>query len=121
MKRNAAVWAAVIALVVMGACREVTFEGGAPVSITLTSDRTTAKIGQDIIFDFDATGSILDGVTLEYGDGVADTVYASGAMTAHGQFLYAYASAGTFTAVGTAHDARQGPAMDTVIVQITGG
>lgn len=121
MRRRVGVWVAAVALVVMGACREVTFEGGAPVSITLVSDRTTASIGQNITFDFDATGSILDGVIVTYGDGVADTVFTLGAMTAHGQFLYAYAAAGTFTAVGTAHDAIQGPATDTVIVQITGG
>ena len=108
------------AMVVVGACSDVTFEGGGPVSITLISDRTTAKTGQNITFDFDATGSILDGVIIEYGDGVDDTIYTSGAMTAHGQFLHPYGSAGTFVAVGTAYDAVQGQAMDTVVVQITG-
>ncbi len=121
MKKRAAVWTAVIALVVGGACREATFEGGAPLSITLISDRTTANTGENIAFDFDATGAMLDGVIVEYGDGLADTMYASGAMTAHGQFLHAYASAGTFMAVGTVYDALQGLAMDTVTVQITDG
>ena len=121
MKRNAAVWSAIIAVVVAGACSEVTFEGGGPVSITLISDRATATTGQSIAFDFDAHGSILDGVIITYGDGLADTIYTSGSMTAHGQFLHAYESAGTFAAVGTAYDAVQGQAMDTVVVQITGG
>lgn len=114
-------WTAILAMVAVGACSDVTVEGGGPVSITLISDRTTATTGQNITFDFDATGTILDGVIVTYGDGLADTVYASGAMGAHGQFLHAYESAGTFAAVGTAYDAIRGQASDTVVVQITGG
>jgi hypothetical protein len=121
VKKNAAVWTAIIAMVAAGACSEVTFEGGGPVSITLISDRTTATTGQNITFDFDASGSILDGVIITYGDGLADTLYTTGAMSAHGQVLHAYGSAGTFTAVGTAYDAVRGQAMDTVVVRITGG
>ena len=121
MKKSASVWAAIIAMVAAGACSEVTFEGGGPVKITLISDRTTAKTGQNIAFDFDATGSILDGVIIVYGDGLADTIYTSGAMSAHGQFLHAYQATGTFAAVGTAYDAIRGQAEDTVVVRITGG
>ena len=121
MKKSAVVWTAIIAMVAAGACSEVTFEGGGPLSITLISDRTTAKTGQNIAFDFDATGAILDGVIIDFGDGVADTIYTSGAMGAHGQFLHAYASPGTFAAVGTVYDAVRGQAVDTVVVQITSG
>jgi hypothetical protein len=121
VKKRAAVWTAIGAMVVAGACSSMTFEGGAPLSITLVSDRTAAATGQNIAFDFDAKGSILDGVIVTYGDGLADTLYTSGAMSAHGQFLHPYAAAGTFAAVGTAYDAVQGQAADTVIVTITGG
>jgi hypothetical protein len=121
VKKTAVVWTAAIAMVAAGACSEVSFEGGGPVSITLISDRTTATTGQNIAFDVEARGSILDGVIIDFGDGVADTMYTSGAMGAHGQFLHAYESAGTFAAVGTAYDAVRGQASDTVVVQITGG
>ena len=75
MKKTAVVWTAVIAMAA-GACSEVSFEGGGPVSITLISDRTTATTGQNIAFDVEARGSILDGVIVDFGDGVADTMYA---------------------------------------------
>jgi len=121
MSTRAAVWAAVAA-VALGAtaCSEATFEGGAPVRIDLTADRTSAKVGQNITFTFNAYGSILDGVIVAYGDGIADTLYTAGAMSARGQFLHAYENAGTFTAVGTVWDGRQGPASDTLVIQITG-
>ncbi|HSW31272.1 MAG TPA: hypothetical protein VLH75_17430 [Longimicrobiales bacterium] len=121
MKKTAVVWTAIIAVVTAGACSEVSFEGGGPVAITLISDRTTATVGQNIAFDVEARGSILDGVIITYGDGLADTMYTAGAMSAHRRFLYAYDSAGTFAAVGTAYDAIRGQASDTVVVQITGG
>jgi hypothetical protein len=121
MSRRATAWAAIALAVAAAACSEVTFEGGGPVSITLNADKTTAKVGQNVLFSFDAVGSILDGVTLDYGDAVADTMYTLGSVTAHGQFLHAYTAAGTYRAIGTAWDARQGPASDTVVIQITGG
>ena len=121
MKKTAVVWVAILAMAAAGACSDVSFEGGGPVLVTLISDRTTATTGQNIAFDVEARGSILDGVIIDYGDGVADTMYTLGAMRASRQFLHAYESAGTFAAVGTAYDAIRGQASDTVVVQITGG
>lgn len=123
MNRKAAAWVAAIAAVVAGAgaCSNVTFEGGGPVSIELTADRTTAKTGQDVNFLADAVGAILDGIVLAYGDGEADTLFTSGSQTAHGRFVHAYEATGTFSVVGTVYDGRQGPASDTVVIQVTGG
>jgi len=111
---------ALVPTAVLGACSDTTFETGGPVSIELTADRTTARTGEDVRFTFEAEGSALSGVIIDYGDGVADTMSTHGAREARGQFVHAYVVVGTFTAVGTAIDAREGPAADGVVIQVTG-
>ncbi len=104
----------------LGACTDVTFEGGGPLTFELTADRTTARTGQDVTFSFTAKGAALDGVIVAFGDGKADTMQTANATTASGRFVHAYATVGTFTAVGSVWDAQQGPATDQVVIQITG-
>ncbi len=44
---NTRIWAAALAAVVGAvACSDITFEGGGPITLTLTADRTTAAKGQ---------------------------------------------------------------------------
>jgi hypothetical protein len=112
---------ALVPAALLGACSDTTFEGGGPVSIELSVDRTTARTGQDVTFTYDAKGTVLTGVIVEFGDGATDTMDTAGAQKAHGRFIHAYRTVGTFTAVGTAYDASQGPATDQVVVQVTGG
>lgn len=121
MKRRWCLPLAVALAAALAACSNVTFSGGGPLSIKLITDRTTAKVGQNVAFDFDASGSVLDGVVVAYGDGVADTLFASGAMSAHGQFLHPYTAVGTYTAVATVYDAVQGQDSAKVAIQVTGG
>lgn len=102
------------------ACSEVTFEGGGPLSFTLTADRTTAAPGDSITFSYNAVGSIIAGVVMDYGDGTADSLNTSGAQTASGRFVHAFSSAGSYTVVGTLIDNLQGPASDQVVVQVGG-
>lgn len=122
MKRRAKSWAAVLAVIALSAaCSDVTFEGGGPVSISLTADRASAVVGQDVTFTYDVTGELLDRVTIEYGDGVADTIVTNGAQSAHGRAVHAYDTAGSFTVLGVAYDGVQGPDSATVAIQVTGG
>ncbi len=116
-------WAAAltVALAASAGCSDVTFEGGSPVTISLSADRATASVGENVLFVYDARGSILDGVTVAYGDGVADTAYTSGALSARGEFLHAYGLSGSFTAVGVVYDAVQGSDTATVVIQVTEG
>lgn len=103
------------------ACNEITFEGGGPISLTLAVDKTTAAKGQDVTFTYAATGELIEGVTLDFGDGVADTAFTLGAQSASGRFVHAYSAAGTFRAVGVAYDSRQGPDSVQVVIQVTEG
>ena len=112
--------AALVAALGAVACSEITFEGGGPITLTLTADRTTAAKGQDVTFTYDVTGELIEGVTLDFGDGDVDTTFTLSAQSASGRFVHAYSAAGTFTAVGVAHDSRQGPDSARVVIQVTG-
>jgi len=121
VKTGAKVCAVILAAVAgSAACSDLAY-GGGPVSITLTADRTTAAVGQDVTFTYDVTGELLDGVTVEFGDGVADTMLTGGAQTARGRFIHAYGASGSFTALGVVYDNRLGRDSATVVVQVTGG
>lgn len=103
------------------ACSDVTFEGGGPLSITLSADQTAPTAGGTVTFSYDAVGSILVGIILDYGDGTADSVAASGAQTAVGHLAHTYEAAGTFTAEATVLDNLQGSATAQVQIQVSPG
>jgi hypothetical protein len=108
-----------LALAVLVACSEISSEGGGPVSITLTADRTTAPVGGEIVFSFEAKGTSISGVIVEYGDGVADSVVAFGAVTAAGELLHTYSGPGNYQVDGRVEDAVRGVARDQLTVTIT--
>ena len=71
-------------------------------------------------FTFDATGSLLVGVIVEYGHGVADSVDTSdGVNSISGTFAHAFQTEGIFLVEGIVFDAREGTLTDTVSVKIT--
>lgn len=117
--RRAALALASVALSV--ACSSVTFVGGGDVSLTMTADPPSASTGQDVTFSYDAVGSILVAIIMDYGDGTGDTLDTAGAQTASGRFVHAFETPGTFSVVGTIFDNLQGSASDTVVVQVAGG
>lgn len=112
---------ATLALAASAACSDITFEGGGPLTLELTADRTSANVGQQVTFDFDAVGSILVGVIVTYGDGGSDTTDTFGSQSASGSFIHAFGEAGSFRVVGTVFDNIQGQAADTVVVQVVEG
>jgi len=112
---------ALLTVAASAACSDVTFEGGGPLTLTLTADRTSASVDQAVTFDFEVVGSVLVGVIITYGDGDSDTTDTFGAQTANGRFIHAFAEGGSFTVVGTVFDNVQGSAADTVVVQVGGG
>lgn len=79
----------------MAACDDLVDEGF-PTAVELSTDRTTAAIGEPITFHFEAQGRRLAGVILDYGDGVQDSINTNGARTAAGDRSHAYAGSGSF-------------------------
>ena len=111
---------AFVAALVLGGCSEITFEGGGPVTITITPDRTTVPVGGAVTFDVSAKGSILIGVVMTYGDGSSDSLEMAGAQTASGRFVHAFDTPGTYTVVGSLLDSVQGTVTAEVQVVVSG-
>jgi hypothetical protein len=109
-----------VALLVCGACSEVTYGTGGPPVLTITPDRTTVPLGGAVNFEFSASGAILISVVMDYGDGSKDTRDTAGAQSASGRFVHAFGTAGTFTVVGTLLDNLQGPVQAEVQIVVGG-
>lgn len=120
MKRSSRFALCVLATVPLWlACSDVLFEGGGPLSITLSADKTTLVAGDTVSFSYDAVGTILQGVIMQYGDGVSDSVSTSGAQTVQGHFVHVYPTAGTFTATATVYDGQQGTESAQATLQVS--
>lgn len=108
----------------MSACSESLVEGGHPHTAELTVDRTSAAVGDSIVFTVEGSGQLLAGLAIEFGDGEADTLAAEGAVIGALTRKHAYEEAGTYQAVGTVADGTNLGVVelkDTVTIQITGG
>lgn len=100
------------------ACSEVTFEEGLPLSITLSADKTSAQVEEEISFTFEAQGRALVGVTLAYGDGQVDSVFAAGAQRAGALRTHAYEEPGNFVVIARAIETFGEEATDELAVEI---
>lgn len=112
----------IMAMVALGAsvaCSDVTFEERGPVSLALTADRTSVGPGGVVTFSYEAVGSELASVTLDFGDGSSAVVNLSGAQTASGRVTHAFSAPGIYVVVGTLEDNVQGPTTDELVVTVT--
>jgi hypothetical protein len=82
-------------------CLDDSITGSRPLTFQLTSDLTEAIVGQTITFNYETTGTAIQGIILEYGDGVVDTSFVGGsAVQASGYLEHAYDVIGTFVVEG---------------------
>jgi PKD repeat protein len=111
--------AVVLAAFAAWGCSDIKVSGPQPLSFTLSADPMSAPTGVEIEFHFEATGTYLNGVILEYGDGKSDSIPMNGAQSASGRRKHAYDVAGDYTVIGTLEDAAEGPLTRQVQVSIT--
>jgi PKD repeat protein len=119
MKRKRAMRtaAAMILSVAAAACLE-DVTGTRPLTLDLDADVSTTTVGEEVTFTFAATGTRLTSVTLDFGDGGAETkAYAGGAVEVNDFAVHAYESAGTYDVVGRALDS-QGAVEDTLTITV---
>jgi len=102
-------------LVVLAGCSDITYEGGGPLRVELTSVPTSATVDQTVEFTVAAWGSVLSRAIIAYGDGVADTVAASGAQSMSARRDHVFLAPGSYTVVATVEDVAQG----TMTAEIT--
>jgi hypothetical protein len=100
------------------ACSDVTFEGGGELTFTLTADRTSAPVGTEVQFDYEASGTFISGVIIQYGDGALDSIPSNGAQSSAGVRRHAYTEAGEFLVIGRVEDAAKGALTEQITLQI---
>jgi len=108
-----------VAAAASAGCSDLTFVGGDPAAFELTIEGSaTPLVGDTAAFRYQASGTSLSGVILEYGDGVADSIGTFGAVTASGVAVHTYAEAGSYVVEGRLEDAVQGVVRDEVTVEV---
>jgi hypothetical protein len=109
----------VLLLSATGGCSSTSTDFGQPLSITLTADRDVAVAGVDTVtFRYDAAGTDLVGIVLNFGDGQVDSLSAQGATTAGATREHLYSDPGTFFAVAEVLEAFGGSLADTVVIEV---
>jgi hypothetical protein len=107
------------ALTAAAGCSRTTTDVGEPLSITLTVDRTSGRAGVDAFtYHYEAAGTDLLGVVLDFGDGQVDSLAAQGAARAAATRSHVYASPGTYSAHARAMEAFGSVRADTVVVAV---
>lgn len=91
--------------VVLGACLDDSITGMRSLTFDLTASTATAVVGQEITFDYEATGTALHWVVVDYGDGLADTVFGgNNVVESAGTLTHAYSLSGDFVVSGKAEN-----------------
>ena len=118
MTRLGSTFAAAALVAATAACLDDSITGTRTLGFDLTSDLTTATVGQDVTFTYDAQGTGLSRVLVDYGDAIVDsTTFNFATVEGSGTFVHSWAAAGTFVVRGRAV-AQAGVATDSVIVTI---
>ena len=120
--RWAPIWVLAVVVLVATSCLDNSITGVRSLTLTLTVEPATALVGDSITFRYEATGTDLSTIQLDYGDGETGSVpsLGAGAVDMTGLLKHAYAAAGSYVATGTAYD-NTGALSQEVTVQITGG
>ena len=108
---------AALALVAAGACLEEDVTGVRTADIDLVVPQTTVSTGEVVNVTFEAQGTGIARVVIDWGDGQSDTTTFSGPVEVAGDRTHAYAAAGTFVLVGTVA-ASAGVASDSVTITV---
>jgi hypothetical protein len=109
-----------LALLVVGvaaSCIDNSITGVRTARMALSVTPTTLSAGGKVAITYDAEGTGIARIVLNYGDGVADTSTFSGPVVVSGDIEHTYAAAGTYILVGTV-GATAGVASDSVTITV---
>lgn len=123
MKKAVSIFAVLLTGAFATACLDDSITGTRPVAFTLTSSTSTAQVGDSITFSYEATGTGILGVIMNFGDGrvdstdVAEMAGGSNIVEYSDQPKHAYTAGGTYEVIGRLETVN-GFRSDTVEVQI---
>lgn len=107
-----------VASLLITACTTIV-DSPPPLSLSLEVDRTTALVGQEFEFTYDAEGGNLVGLALDFGDGAVDSIPLFGARTAAGFRSRGYGAPGTFVVTAELTAPPQGSRTASVSVTVS--
>lgn len=104
------------------ACLDDSITGTRPLTFSLEVDRSSALVGDSLVFTYNATGTSIFAVIMNYGDGVIDTLRtgSTNQVERRESVGYAYETAGAYEVIGRVLTGI-GERADTVDVQINEG
>ena len=103
MKRTAMAVVLLLTAVVVAGCIDDSITGTRPLSFSMSASATTVVVNTDVTFAYEATGTQLQYVWVDYGDGAADTVPLGGnILLAEGSLTHAFGTTGSFAVSGGA-------------------
>jgi PKD repeat protein len=122
MTRPVTAFAVILLAGTAAACLDESITGTRPLSFSFDPITGSPAVGDSVGFSYDATGTGIFGVILDFGDGAVDTVenQSSSVVSMQGTINHAYTDAGTYEVTGRV-EAPGGVRADTLEVVITGG
>jgi len=100
------------------ACLDDSITGTRTLDFSLTADNASAAVGSNVTFRYDAQGTGLSLIRIDWGDGMADSVvFPSATVEGAGDLAHAFGLAGPYTVRGEAVTFI-GTARDSVTVTI---
>jgi hypothetical protein len=87
-------------------------------TVAITAPKNELVVDETVSFRLEATGSSLNEVSVDFGDGTNEARGTAGAQTASANFPHQFSTAGTFHVVGFATEAGGTTVRDTVIVVV---
>ena len=100
-------------------CLDDSITGTRPLGVELTTTAAAVDTGETLTATVSAMGTGLQGLVLDWGDGVVDSLELTGlAVTVESDFDHDYAAAGAYAVIATAVD-QTGSVSDSTTVDVT--
>ncbi|MGH7553352.1 MAG: hypothetical protein ACREMQ_10055 [Longimicrobiales bacterium] len=89
-----------------------------PLTVAISAPKNNLAVNEIVSFRLEATGTSLNEVSVDFGDGTNESRGTAGAQTASANFPHQFSAAGTFHVVGFATEGGGTTVRDTVIVVV---
>lgn len=101
------------------ACLDDSITGSRTLGVDVTTSASSVETGETVTATVSAMGTGLQGMLVDWGDGVVDSLSLSGlVVTAESAFDHGYSAAGSYTVVARAED-QSGAVADSATVEVT--
>lgn len=108
-----------LAAIASSACLDDSITGMRTLAVSMSTSPSAVATGETVTATVIAMGTGLQGILVDWGDGVVDSLSLSGTVvTAESAFDHDFAAAGSYTVIAVAED-QSGAIADTTTVDVT--